>query len=97
MLIYIKTSLKLVDVQTLFQSFISSFSFCFALMSEVFLGVDICLSGNNFEIALEINFIFIGCLSKKACFVNPVLYQNICLQSDRNKQEHLMVNCLYIY
>ena len=36
------------------------FSFCFALISEDFLGVGICLCGNNVGIAAEINFLFIG-------------------------------------
>ena len=44
----------------MFQSFISSFSFCFALISENFLGDGICLCGNNVRIAVEINFLFIG-------------------------------------
>ena len=43
------------DIQTLFQSFTSFFSFWFALISEVFLGV-----GNNVVIAFETNFLFIG-------------------------------------
>ena len=51
----------------LFHSFTSSFSFCFALISEVFLRIDICLCGNNVGIAVEINFLFIG-VSEKSCF-----------------------------
>ena len=48
------------DIRTLFHSFASSFSFCFVLISEVFLGIDIYLSSNNVGIAVEINFLFIN-------------------------------------
>ena len=63
MLIYIKTSLKLVRFVISEPCFTVSFDF--ALISEVFLGVDIYLCG-NVGIAVEINFLFIGLsVSKK--------------------------------
>ena len=69
----------------MFHSFIFSFSFCFALFSEDFLGTDICLCGNNVGIVIEINLIFIG-LCKKAGFVNPTTYQSKYLSSKLFKQ-----------
>ena len=53
-------------------------------ISEDFLGVGICLCGNNVGIAAEIFFLLV-CLCKKAGFVGPMVYQNICLRSDPNK------------
>ena len=38
-----------------------------------------------------------GKSAKKARFVNPVIFENICLQSDWDKQKHLMINCFYLY
>ena len=54
----IKASLK--PVSELVSQFYLFFYFCFALITDVFLDPDICLCGNNVEIAVEINFLFIG-------------------------------------
>ena len=51
---------------TLFHSFTSFF--WFALISEVFLGVDIYLCDNNVGIAVKINFLFIGQSVQKGQF-----------------------------
>ena len=100
-LIYIKISLKpirFIISKPCLKVLPLLFLFCFALISEVFLGVGICLCGNNVGIAVEIDFLFIlVCLCKKRQFVDPKIYQNICLQSVSSKQKHLMVNCFYLY
>ena len=73
MLINIKTSLKPVRF-VIFEpcftvlQFYLLFSLCFALISEVFQGVDIYLCDNNVEIAVEINFRFIGLSVQKSRF-----------------------------
>ena len=67
------------------------FKFCFkvlpfALISEVFLGIDIYLGGNNVELAVETNFHFFDLSVQKNSFVNPKNYKNICLQSNRKNK-----------
>ena len=48
------------------------------------------------EYLLKLIFLLLTCLRKLTGFVNPMIYENIYLQSDRNKQKHFMVNCFFI-